>query len=231
MTEALVIAVEGLDGAGKDVAIEAIKSRLESQGVTYKVIQEPGSSPIGQQIRSILKNPDNEIDPLTEMLLLTASRVNNIQNLPTNVDVIIFNRWYFSTAAYQCFGRNEDFEEGMDFYQHRFFPLLQMSGALKLYHRHLVIKCDPKVALKRARARDEKCRLEQFDEATYERIANAYEALDFSSFSGVEGNAEIEFIENDSDVLNLQERCYQYADEIVAEVAMEKDDSSIIAVE
>lgn len=231
MTEAIVIAVEGLDGAGKDVAIEAIKSRLESQGVTYKVVQEPGSSPVGQQIRSILKDPSNVIDPLTEMMLFTASRTNNIQYLPNDVDVIIFNRWYFSTAAYQCFGRNEDYEEGMDFYQHRFLPLLQMSGALKLYHRHLVIRCDPKVALERARASDEKCRLEQFDEATYERIANAYEALEFSSLSGVEGNAEIEFIDNDSDILNLQEQCYTYADEIVAEVAMENDDGSIIAVE
>lgn len=223
MSEPIIIAVEGLDGSGKDTAIEALKSRLSSQGITYRVVQEPGNSPVGQQIRSILKNPENDIDSLTELFLFTASRVDNLRYLPKDVDVIIYNRWYMSTIAYQCFGHNEDVIEAMERYSKIMVPILQMTGIFNLYHRHLLIDCDVETSLQRARSRSDKCRIETNDNSFFERAREGFLSLDFSAYAGPD-NAQVEIIENNSSLDDFNEKCYKIADELIAEVSICKED-------
>jgi len=78
MTEArrgLFISFEGTDGSGKSTQMRLLAQRLRASGFTVLESAEPGGTPIGLQIRRILLDSANEeMAPMTELLLMFASR-------------------------------------------------------------------------------------------------------------------------------------------------------------
>ena len=72
----LFIAFEGGDGAGKSTqAAAAGRGLLESRGLTVLRTREPGGTPIGEKLRSlVLDHGHGHIDALTEALIFAASR-------------------------------------------------------------------------------------------------------------------------------------------------------------
>src|SRR5579885_2942430 len=71
----LFITFEGTEGSGKSTQMRLLVERLRNRGYTVTENQEPGATSIGKQIRRILLDPDNnEMAPVTELLLMFASR-------------------------------------------------------------------------------------------------------------------------------------------------------------
>ncbi|MCH8494044.1 MAG: dTMP kinase [Balneolales bacterium] len=105
----MLISFEGIDGSGKTTQIELLKNRLLDDGVKVQVFREPGGTEVSEQIRSILLNPQVEIDPVTEMLLFSSARSQLISSrvmpLLASNHVVILDRFYDSTIAYQGYGR------------------------------------------------------------------------------------------------------------------------------
>lgn len=106
------IAFEAIDCAGKTTQIERVKHWLSCEGFNPFFTREPGGtdSPIAEQIRQIILNPENkDMTPKTEALLFAASRA---QAIPTTIrphleagDVVISDRSVYSSYAYQGYGR------------------------------------------------------------------------------------------------------------------------------
>lgn len=106
------IAFEAIDCAGKTTQIERVKHWLSCEGFSTFFTREPGGtdSPIAEQIRQIILNPENkDMTPKTEALLFAASRA---QAIPTTIrphlkagDVVISDRSVYSSYAYQGCGR------------------------------------------------------------------------------------------------------------------------------
>ena len=68
------IAMEGIDGSGKGRQIELLQQALDKTGFKVAVVREPGSTKIGEQIRDILKDPNNnKLTPEAELLLMNAA--------------------------------------------------------------------------------------------------------------------------------------------------------------
>ncbi|OGV36226.1 MAG: dTMP kinase [Lentisphaerae bacterium GWF2_45_14] len=112
----LFITFEGPEGAGKSTQIELLREYFEKRGKDCVVAREPGGTEIGEKLRDILKHHKGE-EPLyaeAELLLFEASRAQLVRNLiiPSlkNDCVVICDRFYDSTAAYQGYARKMDLD-------------------------------------------------------------------------------------------------------------------------
>jgi len=115
MKNGIFITFEGIDVSGKTTQITMLIQHLEKAGIPYQLFREPGGTEIGEKIRDILldKKHDNML-PMTELLLYSASRyqLTKSQIIPAldSGKVVICDRFYDSTTAYQGFGRGIDLD-------------------------------------------------------------------------------------------------------------------------
>jgi dTMP kinase len=105
----MLISFEGIDGSGKTTQIGLLKARLEEAGIPVRLFREPGGTDVSEAIRGLLLDPERRIDPVTEVLLFSASRsqlmVEEVLPALEAGAVVILDRFYDSTTAYQGFGR------------------------------------------------------------------------------------------------------------------------------
>lgn len=109
-----LISIEGGEGAGKTTVLNAIQKYLEAHGKLVICTREPGGSLVGEQIRAILLEPNNQIVSNTELLLMFASRAQLVEELvkPELVQghYVISDRFTDASFAYQGGGRGIDSE-------------------------------------------------------------------------------------------------------------------------
>jgi dTMP kinase len=110
----LFISFEGTEGSGKSTQVSLLAEHLRFQGYTVRTIREPGGTPIGEEIRHTLKHSvDNEaMTAETELLLMNASRAQLVREVIRPAlaagEIVICDRFYDSTTAYQGYGRQLD---------------------------------------------------------------------------------------------------------------------------
>ena len=108
-----LITFEGIDGSGKSTLIQLVADELRKQGKLVRVLQEPGTTEMGLQIRKLIKS-DIKRSKLSEILLFEASRADMVENvvkpLLFNHDYILLDRYIDSTLAYQGYGNHNDME-------------------------------------------------------------------------------------------------------------------------
>lgn len=113
------IVIEGPDGTGKSTVVNGLKEYYKNKKV--KFFREPGGSEIGEKIREILLDKDNQISPKTEALLFAAMRSENYEMLKKDLkeyDLIIADRFLMSSICYQGAGLGlgmKEIEELNDF--------------------------------------------------------------------------------------------------------------------
>jgi len=108
----VLIAVEGIDGSGKSTLANGIHRLFSEKNYTVVLTKEPGGTPLGIKLRSILQNQDTLLDPKTEYLLFAADRAQHVSqiimpNLQAN-KLILSDRMADSSLAYQGYGRGLD---------------------------------------------------------------------------------------------------------------------------
>jgi dTMP kinase len=110
----LFITFEGTEGCGKSTQAKLLAGFLQNIGHQVLLTREPGGPAISETIRHILLDPQNkEMLPETEMLLYMASRSQHTGQwiLPALAEnkVVISDRYYDSTIAYQGAARELDY--------------------------------------------------------------------------------------------------------------------------
>jgi dTMP kinase len=106
----MLITFEGLDYSGKSTQVQLLADRLTLQDHRVLVLREPGGTDIGEKIRNMLLDKNNdEMTEASELFLFSASRSQLVQEVVhPALDggmVVICDRYYDSTIAYQGFGR------------------------------------------------------------------------------------------------------------------------------
>ena len=110
----LFIVFEGLDGSGKSTQQQLLNDKLQSDKISSISFREPGSTVIGEKIVKILQS-DQKLSLLSELLLFYVSRSaiieEKIKPALASYDVVICDRYFYSSIAYQGYGRemNIDF--------------------------------------------------------------------------------------------------------------------------
>jgi dTMP kinase len=106
------ISLEGPEGAGKTTQVKLLSKQLDAMEVPHLVTRDPGGTPLGRQIRRILLNPENPVQPMAELLLYQADRAQHVAEviLPSLKEgkFVICDRYVDSTIAYQGYGRGID---------------------------------------------------------------------------------------------------------------------------
>ena len=112
-----LIVFEGAEGVGKSTQVRFLAEWLESRGQDVVAVREPGGTILGDEIRRLLLDPATvtDIAPRAEALLFMASRAQLVERelkpaLAQNV-VVLVDRFFLSTYAYQCAGRGLAQEE------------------------------------------------------------------------------------------------------------------------
>ena len=103
-----IFSFEGIEGVGKSTQINLLKEYLETNGYSTEILREPGSTITGESIRSILLDSKENLSSESELLLMFAARAQLISEKVNNSssDIILFDRFYDASLAYQGFGRN-----------------------------------------------------------------------------------------------------------------------------
>jgi dTMP kinase len=111
-----LIVLEGPEGAGKTTQLKRLADWLGSRDVDVIAVREPGGTPVGDEIRRILlDHPDSDIVPRAEALLFMASRAEliarEIAPALARGEIVLLDRFFLSTYAYQIAGRSLPEEE------------------------------------------------------------------------------------------------------------------------
>lgn len=110
MSRGKFITFEGLDGCGKSTQMEKLVQVLRKEGLDVITTREPGGTPIGERIRSVvLDSRTHGLAPLAELALMFGSRAQQIQEniLPAleRGTWVVCDRFTDSSEAYQGGGR------------------------------------------------------------------------------------------------------------------------------
>lgn len=112
----LFITFEGPEGSGKTTQMQLLKSALELKGIKCVATREPGGTPLAEKLREIVKHHQGA-EPMTdeaELLLIAAGRAQHVRNLIlpalNNGWVVLCDRFYDSTTAYQGYARGIDLD-------------------------------------------------------------------------------------------------------------------------
>jgi len=166
-----LIVFEGIDGAGKSTQIAALAEWLTAQQVTVVTTREPGGTPIGEAIRSLVLH--HEMDPETELLLLCAARREHIVKVIE--PALAAGRWVISdrfadaSYAYQVGGRGVAKE--------RFTVVDEWTRAGLQPDLVFLFDLPVEVAARRRTARDEGGNADRFEReaaAFFCRVQSAY---------------------------------------------------------
>jgi dTMP kinase len=106
----VLVAFEGVEGAGKGTQIRLAREWLESEGWQVLVTREPGGTDVGERLRELLLDPTTgQVEPRTEALLFAASRSQHVSTVlrPALEDgkVVLCDRYVDSSLAYQGVAR------------------------------------------------------------------------------------------------------------------------------
>ena len=110
MSKKLVIVFEGIEGSGKSHHISNVSKYLDKKKIDYIKIREPGGSKNSEKIRKLLLNKNSNFNNNTDLLLMLASRSENINLIKKNFrkKIILIDRFIDSTIAYQHYGMGID---------------------------------------------------------------------------------------------------------------------------
>jgi dTMP kinase len=109
-TKGTFIAFEGGEGTGKSTQSQLLAKWLEQEGETVVLSREPGGTELGKDLRKILLGHETgAISPRAEALLYAADRAHHVYSVIRpgldRGDVVISDRYFDSSAAYQGAGR------------------------------------------------------------------------------------------------------------------------------
>lgn len=170
------ITFEGSEGCGKSTQITLLVNALRDAGHEPIVVREPGGTPLGEQIRHLLKHaPEGQnMTPETELLLFAASRAQLAREVihPALAagGIVISDRFLDSTTVYQGVARRIS-SESVDL-------INRFAAGDRLPDLTILLDMDPVAAMERARRRSEAVdRLEREPLDFFHAVRNGYLAL------------------------------------------------------
>lgn len=165
-----LIVFEGGDGVGKTTQSLRLARRLTAAGTSVLALREPGGTTLGGEIRRLLLDPASEMEARAEALLFLASRAQLVERVIrpalANGAVVLLDRFFLSTYAYQAAGR------GLELEPLRAVTAFATAGLIP--DLTLLFSLPAAAALGRADARGTRDRMEQADDGFHARVARAF---------------------------------------------------------
>jgi dTMP kinase len=167
----LFITLEGPEGSGKTSHLPHLVDYLREKGYTVFATREPGGTSIGEQIRAVIHDLKNqEMHPRTETLLYQAARAQIVEQVIkprlSAGEVVISDRYYDSTIAYQGYGHRQDLEQVR--------ALVKYATGGLVPDLTILLDLDVEVGLGRKKKGDEWNRLDAYTVEFHRRVRAGY---------------------------------------------------------
>jgi dTMP kinase len=200
MSKSLFITFEGTEGCGKSTQIGLLAKTLRVLGYPVHALREPGGTPVGEEVRHTLKHSKANVamTPETELLLVNASRAQLVREIIRPAlavgEVVLCDRFYDSTTAYQGYGRGLDLKLVKNVID---FAVGDTRPDLTLF-----LHVPPEVSAERMVSRQSilpfiRDRMEEGDRNFFARVAKGYDAIAAAEpdrVRVVDGTGTIEFV-------------------------------------
>ena len=186
------ITVEGIEGAGKSTQMDVLRRFLDAKRIPVVMTREPGGTPLGETVRSLLLNPDNVgMSTDAELLLVFAARAEHLHKVVRPAlesgNWVLSDRFTDATYAYQGGGRG--------IAQARIAALEQwVQGDLRP-DLTLLLDVTVETGMARIVARGQPDRCEREDGAFFQRIRDNYlqrAAAEPQRFRRIDASAAVE---------------------------------------
>jgi dTMP kinase len=169
----VLVTFEGIEAAGKSTLIAALAATLRNRGNVVLVTREPGGTPLGDSLRAMFLDPALRIDPIAEVMILNASRAQLVADViaPALRDraIVLCDRFFDATVAYQGFGRGLDVESLLE---------ICLTATSRIApDLTFLIDIPIEVSRERVRARGGADRLEREDADFHARVRLGYHEL------------------------------------------------------
>ena len=176
----LLITFEGTEGCGKSTQVDLLARRLRALDHRVRTLREPGGTPIGEEIRHTLKHSkaNDAMAAEAELLLMNASRAQLVREVIRPAlaagEIVLSDRFYDSTTAYQGYGRQLDLRKVK--------TVIGLAVGETKPDLTLFLHVAPEVSAERLRSRQENLpfvrdRIEEADRKFFERVANSYDVI------------------------------------------------------
>jgi len=171
---AMLVTIEGIDGAGKSTLAAGLAEALRAEGVDVELLREPGGVELSERVRALVKDPALTVDPRAEALLYAAARAQLVaERVRPLLDAgrwVLLDRFVDSSLAYQGAGR----ELGVEAVR----AINDFGTGGLAPARTLLLRIDPAAGRVRAEGRGEPPdRLEAEGNAFFAAIARSYDEL------------------------------------------------------
>ena len=195
------IVLESGEGGGKGTVRRFLEEQYKDQD-NIVFTREPGGTPIAEEIRSLILNPNHKgMAPLTEFLLFYAARAEHIANFVRPMmkegRIVICERADLSTIAYQIYGRKrEDFLAVVEY-------LSALVWGIPIFDGIIYLDVDPKIGLARiAKQRGmEIDRIEregiEFHTRVREGFLKLYNKRTFGTWHKIDASQSIEVVQRE----------------------------------
>jgi dTMP kinase len=166
----MFIAFEGIEGSGKTTHVDLLSDYLREKGHEVVTTREPGGTPVGEALRSVLLRKDLHVLPLTELLVFLASRAQHVEEVIRPAldkgSIVLCDRFIDASFAYQGYGR------GIDLGIIETLNRLVTKGVRP--NLTILLDCAVDIGLARKSADGNLDRFEKEDLSFHNRIRNAY---------------------------------------------------------
>ena len=165
------ITFEGIEGSGKSTQTKLLYQYFLEQNIPAILTREPGGSKVAEEIRLLLVNGDvDKMDGICETLLNFAARRDHIKKLIEPAlakgEIVICDRFFDSTIAYQSFGQNVDLQ---------IIKTIQ-SSAIREFAPDITFLIDVAVdvAFERIKTRADNNRYEKMDKNFHQKVRQGF---------------------------------------------------------
>jgi dTMP kinase len=180
MAKGLFITFEGSEGCGKSTQVSLLAQTLRAHGQRVRTLREPGGTPIGEEIRHTLKHSltNAAMTAEAELLLMNASRAQIVREVIrpalTAGEIVLCDRFYDSTTAYQGHGRQLDLKMVK--------AIIDVAVGDTRPDLTLLLQVSPEVSAERLSARQAtmpfvRDRIEEADRNFFARVAAGYREI------------------------------------------------------
>ena len=187
----MFITFEGIDGSGKSTQILLLREYLVKNGHKVVTLREPGGTELSEYIRAVLLNKKLEVSEISELLLFQAARADLVKTIvKPSLDqgrIVLSDRYFDSTTAYQGYGRGIDME---------IIKKSNQIGSLGvLPDMTFYLKIERNVGIERDKDKD-RDRMELSGDEFYDKVIHGYEQLakNESRFITIDGNKSVKQI-------------------------------------
>lgn len=168
------ILIEGMEGAGKSTVIAAIETQLQELGIPFITVAEPGSTELGQALRTIVKEATYPVDPVAEAMLFAAARRQLVKEVVEPAlergITVVSDRGLGSSYAYQG-GARGCYTQVLD------LASITFDVVDQVYDLTFYLDIPAEVGLARAKARGALDRIEKEGPEFFDTVETYYRDL------------------------------------------------------